>query len=119
MLPGAAVHQGPQPQGERAPGPASSAGSRRAGVGARAAELGQAAWGGAACASSCADCVKEHKENITRRTVYAMQNYGRGLPVRTVCASELMNISLTSTAYIRLQALLHDVSEYVAGGFML
>ena len=25
-------------------------------------------------------CVKEHKENITRRTVYAMQNYGRGLP---------------------------------------
>ena len=25
-------------------------------------------------------CVKKHKENITRKTVYAMQNYGRGLP---------------------------------------
>ena len=30
-------------------------------------------------------CVKEHKENITRRTVYALQNYGRGLPVARVC----------------------------------
>ena len=25
-------------------------------------------------------CVTERKENITRRTVYAMQSYGRGLP---------------------------------------
>ena len=30
-------------------------------------------------------CVKEHKENITRRTVYAMQNYGRGLPSVCLC----------------------------------
>ena len=58
--------------------------------------------------------VNEHKENSTRRTVYAMQGYGRGLPLRyyftalCVCSPQ---VSPRSTYEINLNSVWSGMSS--------